>query len=139
LRPILERLCSSLEKVHLDRGIACRLRLPAAARVRADEGDLFELFGNLLENAFRHCRAAVEVAFEQAADTLTITVDDDGGGFVEADAVRLLQRGERADQHHPGEGIGLAVVSEIVRQYRGQLSIGRSPLGGARVSLQLPL
>lgn len=138
LRPILERLCNSLSKVHIDRGIACRLQLPADARLRADEGDLFELFGNLLENAFRHCRGQVRVSCETASGVHTISVDDDGEGIPEADAERLLQRGERADQRHPGEGIGLAVVNEIVRQYRGHLSIGRSSLGGARVSLRLP-
>jgi two-component system sensor histidine kinase PhoQ len=137
LRPILERLCTSLQKVHRARAIACRLQLPGDDRLRADEGDLFELFGNLLENAFRHCRGQVRVTLQREAGADLIEVEDDGEGIAEDDARRLLQRGERADQQHPGEGIGLAVVNEITRQYGGRLSIRRSTLGGACIQIHL--
>ncbi|MBT8052006.1 MAG: histidine kinase, partial [Gammaproteobacteria bacterium] len=56
-----------------------------------------------------------------------------------ADAERLLHRGERADRRNPGEGIGLAVASEIVTQYSGSLDIGSSELGGAAIRVKLPL
>ena len=35
------------------------------------------------------------------------------------------------DSPHPGEGIGLAVVKDIVDSYDAELSLGDSPLGGA--------
>ena len=77
------------------------------------------------------------VTLSRTAGKVTIRVEEDGAGTPAPDAERLLRRGERADQRHPGEGIGLAVVSEIVRQYRGDLSIGRASLGGAAVSIRL--
>jgi two-component system sensor histidine kinase PhoQ len=70
---------------------------------------------------------------------LQLDVEDDGDGFATADVERLLHRGERADQRHPGEGIGLAVASEIVTQYGGSLDVGSSELGGAAIRVQLPL
>lgn len=136
--PVLQRLCESLHKVHRERDIDCVLSVDSSDHLRADEGDLFELFGNLLENAFKHCVRDIRVTIRQRATDSHICIEDDGPGIDAADAERLLQRGERADQRHPGEGIGLAVVDEIVRQYGGTLEIGRSALGGAALRIRLP-
>ena len=136
--PILRRLMSSLDKVHLDRGIDCTLDVEAQLLLRADEGDLFELCGNLLENAYKHCHRRVRVRGWSERDHVRMAFEDDGDGVPSSAAGRILRRGERADLRHPGEGIGLAVVSEIIRQYRGELAVDRSPLGGARVSVTLP-
>jgi two-component system sensor histidine kinase PhoQ len=139
IAPILQRLCASLDKVHLERGIHCSIHIDAQLALRADQGDLFELFGNLLENAYKHCRERVRVSARTGSRQVRIEFEDDGGGIPTDGAERILRRGERADRRHPGEGIGLAVVSEIVRQYRGELSIGRSELGGAKISISLPI
>ncbi|MGB5651978.1 MAG: ATP-binding protein [Sedimenticolaceae bacterium] len=136
--PILRRLCASLDKVHHGRSLSCKLRLPGQAQLRADEGDLFELFGNLLENAYRHAKAQVRVSVLEPGRQMQFDIEDDGEGIDDQDVERLLQRGERADQRHQGEGIGLAVASEIVSQYGGELRILRSDLGGARISVLLP-
>ncbi|MCB1774351.1 MAG: GHKL domain-containing protein [Gammaproteobacteria bacterium] len=138
VQAIVERLGNSLEKVSVERGIRLQLELPDGLQLRADEGDLYELFGNLLENAFRHAGSRVVIRAHADRTGTTIDIDDDGPGIAEADSQRLLQRGERADLRHPGEGIGLAVVSEIVNQYRGQIEILRSPIGGARIRIRLP-
>ncbi len=137
-KPIIERLCASLDKLHHERGIRHDLALADDDRLRADPGDLFELFGNLLENAYKHCRGRVRVVLRHEPRHLLIDIEDDGAGIATEDAERLLQRGERADQRHPGEGIGLAVASEIVRQYGGQLRIEQADLGGARIRLIFP-
>ncbi|MCG6966057.1 MAG: GHKL domain-containing protein [Chromatiaceae bacterium] len=139
LAPILRRLCASLDKVHRERALTCSLRVSDQLQLRADQGDLFELLGNLLENAYKHCSHRVQVGATADGQRLQIDVEDDGDGIPEQDVARILQRGQRADQRHPGEGIGLAVVSEIVHQYGGELAIGRSALGGALVSVVLPV
>jgi two-component system sensor histidine kinase PhoQ len=70
------------------------------------------------------------------SEALTITVADDGPG-VPADKEReILRRGARADTAQPGQGIGLAVVVDIVSAYRGSLAVGRSSeLGGAEFTI----
>jgi two-component system sensor histidine kinase PhoQ len=138
LRPIVARLGASLEKVSVDRGIRLTLDLADGLQLRADEGDLYELFGNLLENAFRHASSRVIVSARTDAAMTRLDIDDDGDGIAEADSQRLLRRGERADQRHPGEGIGLAVVNEIVKQYRGRIEILQAPAGGARFRIHFP-
>lgn len=139
LRPIVARVAASLDKVFHVRGIRCRLDIADDIRVRADEGDLFELVGNLLENAFKHARGRVAVAARSTPRELALDVDDDGNGFAAGTRAQILQRGVRADERHPGDGIGLAVVGEIVAQYGGHLRLADSPLGGARVRVVLPL
>ena len=102
LAPVVQRLCASLDKVHRERGIRCSRELPADIALRADEGDLFELFGNLLENAYKHCHSKVRVSARLLDDRLRVDVEDDGDGIATEDVARLLKRGERADQRHPG-------------------------------------
>lgn len=140
LAPVLERLRASLDKVYAGRARRCTLQLPPGLQLRADEGDLFELFGNLLENAYKHCRQEVRVTAGPGSGPvpLRVAVEDDGSGIPPQEVERLMRRGERADRRHPGEGIGLAVANEIVAQYGGELRIDRSALGGARITLALP-
>ena len=97
------------------------------------------LLGNLLENAYKHCLSRIQVrASQQPNRRVLLRIEDDGPGIPAHERERLLRRGERADQRHPGEGIGLAVVNEIVVQYGGVLRVRESTLGGACIELDLP-
>jgi two-component system sensor histidine kinase PhoQ len=131
--PILQRLCDGLLKIHGDRELSCRIDVAEGFAWRADQGDLFELFGNLLENACKYGKSQVLVR----TDGKLLVIEDDGPGIDPRHVERLLQRGQRGDQQQPGDGIGLAVVQEIVTQYGGRLAIKRSSLGGTCVQLML--
>ena len=62
-----------------------------------------------------------------------ITVEDDGPGIPSEKVDSMLQRGVRGDERVHGHGIGLAIVQDIVKAYRGELFVERSDeLGGAR-------
>ena len=65
-------------------------------------------------------------------------MSDDGPGIPEDAVAALLQRGMRLDEATPGHGIGLAVVKDIAASYGGQLTIGRSELGGAEFMVTIP-
>ncbi|HWU70803.1 MAG TPA: ATP-binding protein, partial [Pseudoxanthomonas sp.] len=59
--------------------------------------------------------------------------------IAEEDVAHVLQRGVRGDERVQGHGIGLAIVQDLVKDYRGELHVGRSPeLGGARFEVRLP-
>ena len=64
-------------------------------------------------------------------------VADDGPGIAPGKSQQIFQRGVRADSS-PGQGIGLAVVTEIVHSYGGEIRVDDSPLGGARFHITLP-
>jgi len=111
---------------------------------RGDRGDLMEMLGNLLDNAYKYCRSEVRVTCEappalaSGPALLRVCVEDDGNGFPAQAAGLMLQRGVRADEAAEGQGIGLAVVREIAESYHGGLALSHSGLGGARVELSLP-
>ena len=98
-----------------------------------------ELFGNLLDNASKHCRARVAVVTGATSAHAWVAVDDDGEGFPGPDPARLLQRGARLDSRHEGQGFGLALVQDIVAVADGRVHLERSPWNGARVRVEFPL
>jgi len=67
-----------------------------------------------------------------------LIVEDDGPGIPPALRDVVLNRGRRLDEIQSGQGIGLAVVAELVALYEGLLEIESSELGGARISVCLP-
>ena len=65
--------------------------------------------------------------------------EDDGEGIPEEVGERVLNRGVRVDTAMQGQGIGLAVVQDIVAGYQGNVSVGRSEvLGGASICIEIP-
>jgi two-component system, OmpR family, sensor histidine kinase PhoQ len=136
LRPLTEKIAAALVKVYGHKALSIENHIPPDLRLRADQGDLYEVLGNLLDNAAKYGNGRVRVDASRAAQRLQIVVEDDGRGFPE-DAGKLLQRGVRADSLTPGQGIGLSTVAEIVKAYEGAIELGRSPLGGGRVAVTL--
>jgi two-component system sensor histidine kinase PhoQ len=134
---LISRLLRALHTAYQDRGIEVELDLPDDLTVRGDERDLLEMFGNLLDNAFKYTRARVAVSGESGA-SMTLIVEDDGPGIDGELRHQVLNRGTRADEIQSGQGIGLAMVHELVSAYDGQLSIGESRWGGASIRLVLP-
>jgi two-component system sensor histidine kinase PhoQ len=135
--PIVDDLKQTLDKVYRDKRVACTVDVAPGAVFRGDPGDLTEILGNLMDNGYKYCRAKVHVAASSNSERLVITVGDDGRGITADEAATLFQRGKRADESVPGQGIGLAVVRETVELYRGTLDVGRSALGGAEVRVEL--
>ncbi|HJU26388.1 MAG TPA: ATP-binding protein [Rhodanobacteraceae bacterium] len=140
-----EAVVRSLEKLHAARNILCEFDIEEGARFYGEEGDLMELLGNLLENAFKWARHRVLLGVRSLPPVntrvwrpgLEITVEDDGPGIAPEQVDTLLQRGVRGDERVPGHGIGLAVVEELMRAYRGELQVERSTeLGGTRFRLR---
>jgi len=137
LLPILQQLCRVLDKVYRDKKITFLLPESAAVHLQMEKGDLMELFGNLLDNACKHCQQRVSIGLKTTQQKITVHIDDDGAGFPAGQEQSLLQRGVRADSRLEGQGIGLAVAEEIVLAYEGEIQLERSPLGGARVTLSM--
>ncbi len=136
VKSVLQRMLDSLGKVYRDKGIQLQLRVDEQLRFKGDEGDLMELLGNLLDNAYKWAQQRIEVVAEAQGKQLLLRVMDDGPGIPADQVETLLQRGMRADQTVAGHGIGLSIVGNIVDAYQGTLSIHTSPLGGAEIRVQ---
>ena len=131
--PAVRRLLAALTKLHAERDLGTQLDIAPGLVFRGAEGDLLEVVGNLLDNAFKWCRSRIRVGARREAGLLVLWVEDDGPGIPADQAVGLVERGARADLSTPGHGIGLAVAREICQAYGGDLTISRSPLGGTLV------
>ncbi|GGK63635.1 ATP-binding protein [Amphritea balenae] len=137
--PLIERMLSALQKVYRDKNIEVELSLQGDCQLAADERDLMELLGNVLENAFKYGYSQVSVSFSSDAGMLQIDIADDGEGVSPDKRQTILKRGERADTSAPGQGIGLSVAVDILSSYDGELAISEAALGGALFSIRIPL
>ncbi len=144
LEPFAEEVVRSLEKVYANKGILCEFDIAPGARFHGDQGDLLELLGNLLENAFKWgnrrvlLSARVIPVGSARRSGMELVVEDDGAGIDDSNVDHLLQRGVRGDERVQGHGIGLAIVQDILRAYQGELHVSRSEaLGGAKFAVLL--
>lgn len=136
--PVIRRLGGTLAKVHVAKHLKLAYAFAADCHARIDEDALFELLGNLFDNACKWARHEVCIALVCDGDNTFVTIDDDGPGFPDEDLSHWLERGARADQRQDGQGFGLSVAYDILRSVGGGLELARSPAGGARVRVRLP-
>jgi signal transduction histidine kinase len=144
--PVVEPLVRTLERIHQERGVTIAVACPPDARFQGEQQDLEEMLGNLLDNACKWARHAVELSVEVTPQTgrgsarrrLAITVADDGPGLTEEQRARIGKRGLRLDETKPGSGLGLSIVMDLAQSYRGACELGQGPDGGLAVHLDLP-
>ena len=112
--------------------------------IQGDEVLLRQAFSNLLRNAVEACAGAsivptviVESSVDASRGTCTVTVDDNGPGVPAQARERVFQPFFTSKKQ--GTGLGLALVQKIVVSHNGRVSVGTSPLGGARLQVVLPI
>ncbi len=140
---VINKIIRAMGKVYGDKEVASRVQVSLQGRFHCDEGDLMELLGNVIDNAFKWCGRRVDIDVCQRflgddSKILVISVADDGPGIDDSDVATVLSRGGRLDEQVAGHGLGLAMVKDVVELYGGQLVIRRAGLGGAQVDICLP-
>ncbi len=135
--PLVSKIITALEKVYRDKKVQVTSELADDAVFHGEESDLMELCGNLLDNAFKYCGSHIRVKVSRSNAHLQLDIEDDGQGIAEQDRDWVLERGARADTLKSGQGIGLAVAVDIVSSYNGEISVGKSELGGARIQVSI--
>jgi len=142
---VINKIIASLNKVYIDKGINFELTIPEQCLVYCEEGDMYEIVGNLLDNACKWCLHSVKVsiALNQRKSRrnffLLLEIEDDGPGIPVGKFNDILKRGIRADENIHGHGIGMTVVYELIGLLGGKLEGGKSAaLGGMRWSVYLP-
>ena len=138
-RPVAEGLGRVMGQIHRDADLIFELSMPEGLKVRAEEEDVEELLGNLIDNAHKWAVSTVRVSARREAGTAVITVEDDGPGIPEKGRQKALAAGGRLDEAVPGTGLGLAICSDIVEAYGGSLDLAVSEeLGGLAAIVRLP-
>jgi two-component system, OmpR family, sensor histidine kinase MtrB len=98
---------------------------------------------NLLDNATRHGQGLVRLGVQSREGQARIEVDDAGPGVPAADREYVFERfarGSPADREttDSGAGLGLALVTQHVRDHDGRAWVEDRPGGGARFVVELP-
>ncbi len=137
LFPIAQKIIATLGKVYKDKRIESQLNISSMLNIKIDEGDLFELLGNLIENAFKWSNNKVLVSAETLDGQTQITIEDDGPGINKEQRDLILLRGQRADQSTPGHGLGLTMVNDMLLLYKGTMQITTSAMGGAKIIIKI--
>ena len=107
--------------------------------VRGNGPALEDALRNLVENAVFHTREGTEVTVA-VSPSGTVSVADRGPGIPEPDRKHIFERFWRGrGVSRPGAGLGLAIVSEIVRAHHGEIQVTDATLGGALIRMKLPL
>ena len=135
----LRALLRTMQSLHVERKLSFELAPQAHdGAFRGEEQDLYEMLGNLIDNAGKSARQRVLVDVQCVQGQLCFTIDDDGPGIPEAERGHMFERGVQLDEQRPGSGLGLDIVRALTETYGGSVQALASPLGGARLRLCLP-
>ena len=118
---------------------------PGGLLVDGDADELRTVLSNLLDNAVKYSRDAVQVAVEVAApspDTVWVRVRDTGIGIPRSQLKRIFHRFYRFQVHGlkvKGTGLGLYIVRSIVKQHGGRVFAASEGVGkGSTFTVELP-
>lgn len=112
-----------------------------APHPRIDPARLEQLIGNLLSNSLRHTDSGgrVELRLDASPGGWRLQLDDSAPAVDPTELPKLLERHYRGNRARgDGAGLGLAIGRNIAEAHGGTLSLAASPLGGLRVTLDLP-
>lgn len=121
-----------------------------------DQGELGQIFQNLIDNAIKYGRASSKVVVRLSQpdrlppalerfdhpQVLAVAVCDQGEGIAREHLPRLTERFYRVDAARSravgGTGLGLAIVKHLVARHRGVLTIDSTPGEGSQFTVYLP-
>ncbi|MDC8831745.1 ATP-binding protein [Alteromonas gilva] len=135
--PVIKQLISALNKVYRDKSLHLQVSGDDGL-FYGDKTDLMEILGNLLDNACKAAHKRVDITVKQLPRHTELHINDDGPGIPARQVERILNRGQRLDAYTEGQGIGMAVVTDLLTAYEGKLTISRASLGGASIKLTFP-
>ncbi|MCQ4268454.1 sensor histidine kinase [Pseudomonas sp.] len=119
------------------RGVALALEAEAPVWIDGEPTLISELLSNLLDNALAHTVEGGNVVLRVLAGAV-LEVEDDGPGIPADERERVFARFYRRDTGGHGAGLGLAIVGEIVRAHRAEISLDQGRLGGLLVRVRFP-
>jgi two-component system, OmpR family, osmolarity sensor histidine kinase EnvZ len=135
---ILDELKADSER----HGLTTTLTIDGDPTLVARPASIKRLFANLVGNAQRYGQK-LEFSIQNDGRSMFVHIDDDGPGIPlekREDAFRPFYRlDESRNQDTANSGLGLAIARDIARSHGGDIELDRSPLGGLRATVKLPI
>ena len=136
---LIRDVCELYEPLAETRRIRVDVQIEPVAMIHGDRALLFEALSNLLDNAVKFTPegGTVRVELKQTPSGPQIDVVDTGPGVPTNERHAVMQRFYRGEQtrHIAGSGLGLSVVSAVMRVHDFTARIGGGELG-TRVTVE---
>ena len=110
-----------------------------------DQERIGQVIANLLENAIRHTPegGAITVATEARADTVRVTITDNGSGIPADELIHIFDRFHRVDPSRTratgGAGLGLTIAKQLIEAHGGSISVQSTVGEGSTFTFELPI
>ena len=99
-------------------------------------------FNNLIDNSIKYGNN-ISVQLIKRNNSIQINIDDDGPGIEEKEYENVFKPFYKIDKSRGNPkssvGLGLSIASDIIRSHGGNIILDKSPIGGLRVKISLPL
>ncbi|HYG63514.1 MAG TPA: ATP-binding protein, partial [Thermoanaerobaculia bacterium] len=131
---------SAVERAGLRLAVDCP---PLGEPVYVDREMWEKIVLNLLSNAFKFTLdGEITVRLREVGDRVALSVTDTGVGIPAADLPQVFERFRRVRMPRArsmeGSGIGLALVSELVKLHGGQVAVESTPGQGSTFTVAIP-
>jgi len=99
-------------------------------------------FNNLIDNSLKYAKK-IEIKQEKLKKNIFIFVEDDGPGIPISEYENVFKPFYKIDKSRSESkssvGLGLSISSDIIRSHGGNIDLGKSKLGGLKVTISLPI
>jgi signal transduction histidine kinase len=124
----IDKILNNYSKEILEKEISVTTNYVENFIIYMDENAFFHMMNNLIGNAIKYnkTKGILEITVERENNNLIITVYDTGIGITKEDINKIFNRFYRSEyskKTHPGTGIGLSIVSRIIRDYNGNIKV----------------
>ena len=97
---------------------------------------------NLLSNSLKFSKN-IKITCNKKNNYVEIIIDDDGPGIPKKERKKVLQPFYRVEdsrnRHTGGIGLGITIAADIINNHGGNFFLDKSPLGGLRAKIYLPI
>lgn len=106
-----------------------------------DEGLMFHVWNNLIDNSIKFSpeNGLIRIKLERADNKITFTIEDEGCGISDEEKKHIFNKFYQSDSSHKadGNGLGLALVKNILTLCGGEISVTDGKNCGARFEVIL--
>ncbi len=106
-----------------------------------DESLMFHVWNNLIDNAikFNPQNGFIRIKLEKSDENITFIIEDEGCGISDEEKKHIFNKFYQSDSSHKaeGNGLGLALVKNILNLCGGEISVTDGKNGGARFTVVL--
>ncbi|MGX2969730.1 envelope stress sensor histidine kinase CpxA [Ursidibacter sp. B-7004-1] len=132
-----------LGQYNLDFLVSLRVLHPEQFYINGNVAILSSAVENVVRNAKKYAASSIKVIIYVESNDLVIIIDDDGVGIPDDQYEEIFRPFYRVEEDRArqtgGTGLGLAIVYNAIQQHKGMVTAEKSPLGGLRIKIQLPL